>query len=136
MKNYILQYLLIFTPFLLHLVHDTRQINRGTSPKHGRNLAILIVFSLIVGYTMRYWTEPRVGILQYLFFAGTVHLAFFNYSLNFFRVPRKPFFYLGSGPFDEALKFVASRIGWLGLLFVQFFLLFAGFMFYHYPTGY
>lgn len=133
--NATLQILLLFTPFLLHLIHDVRQINGGTSPKHGRNLAILVVLSLGIGYSIHFWALPKVGILQYVFLAGAIHFAFFNYSLNFFRKPRKPFFYFGTGPFDSVCKIVISRVNLMGYLFLQAFLLVVAYMTYRFPYG-
>ncbi len=134
--NTLLQILLLILPTLIHLVHDARQINGGTSPKHGRNLAILIGLSVAFAFANHYWANQEVNIWQYFFLAGAIHFTFFNYLLNFFRKPRKPFFYLADGPFDSAMKWIITHFGLMGYLFIQGFVLVTAFMTYFFPTGY
>lgn len=127
MFNYILQYLFLLTPLAAHLAHDTVEINHGESPQHGRNLVILFILSLVFGWLVSRWAVPHITICQYILYVTAIHFAFFNYLLNFFRVPRKPLFYLGEGPFDTILKKCTTP----GMIAVQIIILVLGFTFYH-----
>lgn len=134
MINYILQYILLFAPFLVHLIHDTPKINSGKTPKHGLNLMIMIAGAIVISLTLQFWAKPEVNPLQYLFLACMIHFAFFNYSLNL--LTGKKFFHFGDGPVDRFCKWIISRINLMGYLFVQALLLVIAFFFYHHPNGY
>lgn len=127
MTNTLIQYLFLLAPVALHSVHDAGEINAGITPKHARNLAILGVVAIALGYFVSLWAVPRVSLWQFVFYTATIHAAIFNYAINRMRRPAMPWFHLGDGPFDSFLK----KLQVPGMIFVQGWTLMLGYSVYY-----
>lgn len=128
MLNYIMQYLFILLPLSTHVAHDAGEINGGHSPVHARNMALLVILILCLGDWLRLFAVPQITIFQYAVYALAIHFAFFNYLLNFFRVPRMALFHLGKGPWDRFFMWMHP----LGMMALQLLVLAAGVWYYHF----
>lgn len=125
--NTLLQYSCICLPLTIHLLHDIEEINNNHSPQHGRNVIILLGITFSLGVQLEVWSAVHTTWWRYSLYALAVHFAFFNYLLNYYRIPRKSFRYLGNGPWDTFLR----TLSFPGQVALQVLVLLAGIGFYY-----